>query len=252
MLQGKLEESSSDSDSSDSEDSTAEVPAAGRRTHADGVTSSATAAEQKLAAELAKDPWGRFGGRQGKVARSRAQEEAALEAGLAAAGQSAALPAAGKAAAPTAAAEKKAKRRKRDAVADVQASEAEAAPPAKRKKGDKAAAKLAKAAVEAAAAASQPREPMVADRAEEAAQQALRAFVPTPKTGWWGARRFISAGAMGSAKPPPKLAEDPAHGFTEDTQEGLYMALHNAKTSGKTGLGKGKGSGAPAMLPLWN
>ena len=29
-----------------------------------------------------------------------------------------------------------------------------------------------------------------------------------------------------------------------DTQEGLYMALHNSKTSGKTGLGKGKGSGA--------
>lgn len=36
--------------------------------------------------------------------------------------------------------------------------------------------------------------------------------------------------------------------FTEDTQENLYMALHNAKSSGKTGLGKGRGSGACPSL----
>lgn len=36
--------------------------------------------------------------------------------------------------------------------------------------------------------------------------------------------------------------------FTENTQEDLYMALHNAKSSGKTGLGKGRGSGAQHNL----
>ena len=48
--------------------------------------------------------------------------------------------------------------------------------------------------------------------------------------------------------PEPQKTDDAAHGFTEATQEGLYMALHNAKTSGKTGLGKGKGSGAHPWL----
>jgi hypothetical protein len=53
-------------------------------------------------------------------------------------------------------------------------------------------------------------------------------------------------GALGSTvlPPEPQKTDAAAHGFTEATQEGLYMALHNAKTSGKTGLGKGKGSGA--------
>ena len=46
----------------------------------DGTHSSATAAELKLAAALSKDPWGRFGGRAGKLARIRAQEAEALAA----------------------------------------------------------------------------------------------------------------------------------------------------------------------------
>ena len=57
-------------------------------------------------------------------------------------------------------------------------------------------------------------------------------------------------GALGSTvlPPEPQKTDAAAHGFTEATQEGLYMALHNAKTSGKTGLGKGKGSGAHPWL----
>ena len=46
----------------------------------DGTQSSATAAELKLAAQLSKDPWGRFGGRAGKMARIRAQEAETLAA----------------------------------------------------------------------------------------------------------------------------------------------------------------------------
>ncbi|GLI60380.1 hypothetical protein VaNZ11_002511, partial [Volvox africanus] len=41
----------------------------------DGTLASASAAELRIAAELAKDPWGRWGGRAGKMARIRAQEQ---------------------------------------------------------------------------------------------------------------------------------------------------------------------------------
>lgn len=61
---------------------------------------------------------------------------------------------------------------------------------------------------------------------------------------------IFNVGALGSTvlPPEPQKTDAAAHGFTEATQEGLYMALHNAKTSGKTGLGKGKGSGAHPRL----
>ena len=62
----------SDSDSSEDELTT--------YVNRDGTHSSATAAELKLAAALSKDPWGRFGGRAGKLARIRAQEAATLAA----------------------------------------------------------------------------------------------------------------------------------------------------------------------------
>lgn len=67
-----LQAEGSDSDSSDDELTT--------YTNRDGTQSSATAAELKLAAELSKDPWGRFGGRAGKMARIRAQEAQELAA----------------------------------------------------------------------------------------------------------------------------------------------------------------------------
>ena len=46
----------------------------------DGTLASCTAKELRMAQELAKDPWGRFGGRGGKLARIRRQEAAALAA----------------------------------------------------------------------------------------------------------------------------------------------------------------------------
>ncbi|CAL8461832.1 g1363 [Coccomyxa elongata] len=44
----------------------------------DGTRSSAASHEQKIAAALAKDPWGRFGGREGKMARIARQEAEVL------------------------------------------------------------------------------------------------------------------------------------------------------------------------------
>ena len=63
-----------DSDSDSSGDELTTYP------NRDGTQSSATAAELKLAAALSKDPWGRFGGRAGKMARIRAQEAETLAA----------------------------------------------------------------------------------------------------------------------------------------------------------------------------
>lgn len=176
---------SSDSDSSDSDDSVAEVPTGGPQRHADGTLSSATAAEAKLAAQLAKDPWGRFGGRQGKMARIRAQEEAQLAAMAAkvAASQSAADAAKGK--------------RKKGAVATEDAA-AEGGPRAKRKKGSKASA--GSSDEEAAPAVPTRRLVVVADPIADKLSEAHTAFQPTPATGWWGAKRFTSAGAMGAVR----------------------------------------------------
>lgn len=67
--------SSSDSDSSDGS-SDDDEPALGVIMNRDGTVATASADEMKIARRLAKDPWGRFGGRDGKLARIRAHEEA--------------------------------------------------------------------------------------------------------------------------------------------------------------------------------
>ena len=328
----KLASDSSDSDSSNSDDSVARAPATDGQRHADGTASSATAAEAKLAAQLAKDPWGRFGGRQGKIARIRAQEEAqlaALAAKLAPPQPPAVAPAKG------------GKRKKSGAAVGADAA---GLAPAKRKKGSKAAAPATLGEGAAPAEAARARVVVVADPVADKLSAAHTAFQPTPQSGWWGSKRFTSAGAMGSVRYPSSLiltlvpsarelfgkackaalsqhsrpatamlpyllsayqrlenaigcllpwlgqlclpsnfcscsaslwnrcfrlpwigwslcirsavsvlqtgsGMQPAGGkdrtgFTENTQEDLYMALHNAKSSGKTGLGKGRGSGA--------
>ena len=68
----------SEGDSSDSDAD--EFDLAEQRCNRDGTVASGTAAELRLERELAKDPWGRFGGRNGKLARIRAQENALLAA----------------------------------------------------------------------------------------------------------------------------------------------------------------------------
>lgn len=65
-------ESPSSSSSDDSEDDEPGTPPA--KVNCDGTAASGTKEELRLARELAKDPWGRFGGRNGKLARIRRQE----------------------------------------------------------------------------------------------------------------------------------------------------------------------------------
>lgn len=56
---------------SDDSDSSADT-----RRHRDGTQCTATVDELAIARQLAKDPWGRFGGKEGKMARIRRQEAA--------------------------------------------------------------------------------------------------------------------------------------------------------------------------------
>jgi len=67
----------------------------------------------------------------------------------------------------------------------------------------------------------------------------VAALCPTSSSGWWGCHVFRSAGAMDSS-PLKKRSGDEATGFSEDQQAKIYEAAQLGKTSGKTGLGKGK------------
>jgi hypothetical protein len=72
--------SQNDSSSNSSDDSEEEPDTPSLKRNRDGTLASGTKAELKLAKELAKDPWGRFGGRNGKLARIREQEAAMVAA----------------------------------------------------------------------------------------------------------------------------------------------------------------------------
>ena len=68
------------SDSDDSDDDDPDTPTLMR--NRDGTIASGTKDELRITRQLAKDPWGRFGGRNGKLARIQ-QQEAAMAAVLA-------------------------------------------------------------------------------------------------------------------------------------------------------------------------
>ena len=238
------------SDSSESEDTTAALPAAKRqRLHRDGTASTATEAEQAIAAALAKDRWGRFGGRDGKMARIRAQERlasAAAAAAAAAAEAAATTSAAGNTQPPSSPADAAV-----HPVNDAAGSSAAQSPPesdaqpaeAKRrlagKKAKRAAAEEAQTAAVSAsvehAAAPKPRkrrkgsEPAAGlvvpapDSDRSTSEQAL-----APKT-WWGASRFVSSGCMtGLQRDGAAPAAQPRVEFSESTQVRVWTDLpHN-------------------------
>ncbi len=68
-----------------------------------------------------------------------------------------------------------------------------------------------------------------------APDQAAAARVHTPRTGWWGAASFVSAGCLEGLDAP--RAARGRQAFDEDDQAALYLAAHAAKTANKKGLG---------------
>ena len=71
--------------------------------------------------------------------------------------------------------------------------------------------------------------------------EAVTTFRSTPAASWWGAKQFVSAGQLNGLE--RKQATSERKEFSEQDQTSLYMQLHDAKTSGKGGLGK---NSAPA------
>ena len=65
-------------------------------------------------------------------------------------------------------------------------------------------------------------------------------FTPTPRDGGWGASMFSSAGCLDGMKKDIKATERGE--FTEDQQEKLYNAAQAGKTQGRVGLGQRSGT----------
>jgi len=206
-------EASSDSESdSDSQPAALAAPA-GR----DGIASSATAEEAALGRALAKDKWGRFGGREGKMARIAAAEAAHLQAAAEAPGG--------------ASAEQRGVKRRRAA------EEAAAA-----------AAAAAEAAAEAAALLAPPRLALGSRDAAAAPARAGAAAPPAPDTWWASIFRLAGAGEGADCQAqaaPPATADGRRFRGTEAEQQALCEALDAAKPAGKRGLGRARGGGAP-------
>ena len=241
----------SDSDS-DSDVSTAdEVTVAARNN--DGTVSSAAQHELQIAADLAAQPaWfggGRFGGREGKLARIRQQEAlAAAKLGLACAKADLA---------PAVASVKVSKKRKTPSktVTDTQAATKPSAESAivtvtaKKGKGSKkqkqeATGKQAGHSAEAASTAAEAADDVpVVTKKRIVVEPVFTATVPavpfvqTPSVGWWGAKKFKSAGCLEGIDQQQNKAQSERQQFDEDDQANLYIAAQNLKTSGKKGLG---------------
>lgn len=274
-----------DSDSSDSDDDidAAKIQAAIGGTSSvlnrDGTATTASHEELKLMKALSQGgrlAAGRFGGRDGKMERIRAQEakmaaEAAAKLGVSSmsgkpssargAGTSyrsdttsdAALPMPKK----EAKSEDSSKKRKRKDKERSEDADEEVSGKSKRKEKKERSKSKTKSAEAGALAASDENEEENATGPEGEAQQpsGKRArivieprgydsvpkwdFKPTPRAGWWGASMFISAGCLDSMKKDIKASERAE--FTEANQEKLYHDAHAGKTQGKIGLGQRSG-----------
>ena len=254
----------SDSDS-DSDVSTADEVTVAVRNN-DGTVSSAAQHELQIAADLAAQPaWfggGRFGGREGKLARIRQQEAlAAAKLGLACAKAELA---------PTVASVKVSKKRKtpsktvldsaaaqpssESAIVTVTAKKGKSSKKRKQEAIDKQAGSSAEAASAAAEAAGDV--PVVTKRVvvEPVFTATVPAvpFVQTPSAGWWGAKKFTSAGCLEGVDQQQNKAQSERQQFDEDDQTNLYMAAQNLKTSGKKGLGTKSHIGEMLATQSWH
>lgn len=182
---------------------------AGVSLNRDGTIASSSKAELKLAKQLAEGSRaGRFGGRAGKMARVRQQEEADAAAArriLAGSNSNGAASSGSN------------KRKQREYEpngredANPSSKDKDVAVPAKRK--------------------------LIIVELPHAANL-HSSFKRTPCGGWWGAKRFASAGPLEGLDEAEKHVSRERKTFHEDDQEALYMQTHQHKSQGKRGLGK--------------
>ena len=199
--------------------------------------------ELQIAADLAAQPaWfggGRFGGRIGKMARIR-QQEALAAAKLGHGATSTVAPAVSSITA--------LKKRKRKPIPTETACPASATgsvvkrlESSKKHKGQPGLihTQPAAACANTDAATNAPlsaKTRIVLEPAYESTAPSVP-FVATPATGWWGAKKFKSAGCLEGLHQQQTKVQPDRQEFDEDDQTKLYMAAQNLKTSGKRGLG---------------
>ncbi|GAX78692.1 hypothetical protein CEUSTIGMA_g6130.t1 [Chlamydomonas eustigma] len=219
---GSDSDSDSDSSSSDDEEVVKKVQVVQNR---DGTLATASAEELKIAAQLAKDPWGRWGGRGGKMARIKEQEAAEA----ASMRQKLGLPATADSAVGTTSVDKA---HGSCAASGEKLGNGSIPPPAKRGI-------------------------IVVLSIKDDPSRKVFEFKPTPSTGWWGALYFRSVGSMGDLEKDlnkegdeledevegkghaaPSGRSNKRQAFDEGDQEALYMRAHDLQRVGKRGLGK--------------
>lgn len=75
-------------------------------------------------------------------------------------------------------------------------------------------------------------------------------FQATPRAGWWGSGRFVSAGCLEGIEHTLQHVAKERQAFDESTQEGLYMAAHEGRTANKKGLGSASAPSNPLCTLL--
>mmetsp|Transcript_5004 Transcript_5004/g.18151 ORF Transcript_5004/g.18151 Transcript_5004/m.18151 type:complete len:333 (-) Transcript_5004:9807-10805(-) len=216
----------------------------------DGIKVAAKKEELKIARDLAKDSWGRWGGRNGKMARIAMQEQGAHSDSNSKSldpneGQHANSP------------EQKKKRKRSDRVpegADRVTGESTKNKTKKKKKNKKMKAGDSDDQQTVGRGKSAPEE-AVGDGDNACLSQPQLVIETIPMLplkplplDWWGAKRFLRAGYMGpngdvvsavqsSSGSGRSSAPKKRQGFREDDQEALYNLAHDHATSGKRGLG---------------
>jgi hypothetical protein len=173
---------------------------------------SATKAEMRIARQLARDPWGRFGGRDGKMARvARMEAEAAAKANAA---LNETLGEEKASAAPSS--EKKEKEKKKEEKKTNEEVEV-------KKKAKKAAPLLIPPPISVPEAPATPSYEVPA--------------------GWWGTSLFVHAGRLeGILDAKEKEKGKGTRGFTDADQEALAERTTALKAAGKRGLGASSSS----------
>ncbi|KAL4858564.1 G patch domain-containing protein 4 [Chlorella vulgaris] len=252
---------SSSSDSSDSDSDDERMAAIAASVNHDGTRTSASVAELKLLASLSKKGGraaaGRFGGRGGKLDRIRQQEAAMAEAATSKAAAATAAPGSSQQSDTTSEVLLSAgssKKRKAAAAASGEVRETSVASGKADQEGGKKRRKNGKAlaaadadaggddAPAAPAAEQVPKKPRIVIEAKCVASAPSHPFVPTPATGWWGAKRFASAGCLEGLDKAAAEAQRRRMTFDEDDQARIFTTAHATKTQGKVGLGQGTGT----------
>lgn len=235
-----LSDCSTSSSDDDDIDVGRKAEAIDRQTNRDGTATTASVDEIKLLKELSKGnrlAAGRFSGREGKMARLRAQEASLSGQAISALGLE--TKSQGTASAPSSSIARASDRS--DMTSDAHPDIEEASTERKGKKAKKLRTGIEigdpPASIDKKEESKKRRimiEPAI-DRLTETVFQ----FQATPREGWWGASVFVSAGCLdGLRKPQDQTNHHKRTAFNEDEQARIYNDAQAGKANGKIGLGQ--------------